>query len=339
MSTSLEQLSAEYEQLAPLYQSLCQQLVTQLRELLDRESVTLAVPLETRVKTWESIRDKCEQNALEPERVSDLRDIAGLRIVVLFRRDVDKVREVITQNFEVLREEDTQDRLAEDQFGYGSVHFEVTPKKAWLELPTLSKLDGLVAEIQLRTASQHIWAASSHVLQYKKRAHVPVPVRRAINRVAALLETVDLEFERVLAERDEYVKDVGHSAGELALDIDTLRAALDRLLPAENKSTDEDFAGVLDELRYFDIETVAQLEQLVEKHRQAVVRFDAKVIEHVLSGSTAYSPEDVERAQRGGFLSYTGLVHRTMRSEFGDEFQAYQLAIRATKPGGTQRSS
>ena len=327
MSTSLEQLSAEYESLAPRYESLCHELATQLKELLDRDSVTLAVPLESRVKTWQSIRDKCEQNALEPEKLADLRDISGLRIVVLFKRDIDKVREIISQNFEVLREEDTQERLAEDQFGYGSVHFEVTPKKEWLAVPTLSNLKGLVAEIQLRTASQHIWAASSHVLQYKKQSHVPVPVRRAINRVAALLETVDLEFERVLAERDEYVQDVSQAAGELPLDIDTLRAALDRLLPAENKFVDDEYADLLDELLYFDIKTVAQTEQLVETHRQAVMRADAAQVEIFLAEPKVFEGLDLlGRAKRGAYYTHAGLVRKAMALEFGEKFEAYRTA-------------
>lgn len=60
-------------------------------------------------------------------------------------------------------------------------------------------MSGLKAEVQVRTVTQHVWAAASHVLQYKQEASVPLPVRRSIYRVSALLETVDLEFERVLS--------------------------------------------------------------------------------------------------------------------------------------------
>lgn len=153
MAWSSEDLKNDYDEKAPLYNSLCEELSKQIEELLRDASVALAVPLEARVKTLDSLLDKCERNSLEPEALSEIADLAGLRVVVLFRRDSDKAREIIRANFEVLREEDTADRLAEDQFGYGSIHFEVSPKKAWLELPTLHKLEGLAAEIQLRTAS------------------------------------------------------------------------------------------------------------------------------------------------------------------------------------------
>jgi ppGpp synthetase/RelA/SpoT-type nucleotidyltranferase len=63
----------------------------------------------------------------------------------------------------------------------------------------------MVFELQLRTLAQHIWAVASHKLQYKREASVPVPIRRSINRVSALLEMVDLEFDRVLLEREQYV--------------------------------------------------------------------------------------------------------------------------------------
>ena len=269
-----EDLKNEYDEKAPLYHSLCRELTTQLDELLKQADVSLAFPIDARVKTWDSITEKCERNALEPSSLGDIGDVAGLRLLVLFRRDLDNVRQILDANFEILHFEDTANRLGEDQFGYGSMHFGVRPKEAWLELPTLRRLQGLEAEIQLRTASQHIWAAASHVLQYKRESHVPGPVRRSINRAAALLETVDLEFERVLAEREEYVETSATPGAEAVLDTDLLRIVLDEILPAQNKTDDEDYGELLDELDYFGVKTAGQLESTFEKHKNAIERAD-----------------------------------------------------------------
>ena len=75
----------------------------------------------------------------------------------------------------------------------------------WLNVPTFREFKGLRAELQIRTLAQQLWAAASHKLQYKRESSVPYPIRRSIHRVAALLETVDLELERVLSERDPHL--------------------------------------------------------------------------------------------------------------------------------------
>ena len=288
MAWSSENLKNEYDSTAPLYQSLCNELTTQLNELLKQGGVSLAFPIEARVKAWDSISEKCERNALEPSSLGEIGDVAGLRLLVLFRRDLENVRAMLDANFEVVYFEDTADRLAEDQFGYGSMHFRVRPKQAWLELPTLRPLQGLEAEIQLRTASQHIWAASSHVLQYKKEAHVPTPVRRSINRVAALLETVDLEFERVLAEREEYVETSSTPGADDVLDTELLRIVLDEVLPPENKGEDEDYAKLLDELSRSGVNSVEDLKELMNEQWDAVFLADQRAAKHVIAGKPGY---------------------------------------------------
>jgi hypothetical protein len=78
------------------------------------------------------------------------------------------------------------------------VHFVVEFPEPWFVVPTIGPMRGLRAEIQVRTHAQHIWADASHILQYKKESSVAPKTRRDIHRIAALLETVDLEFEKVL---------------------------------------------------------------------------------------------------------------------------------------------
>jgi ppGpp synthetase/RelA/SpoT-type nucleotidyltranferase len=327
MAWSPEELKSEYDNSAPLYNSLCEELSKQIEELLRGANVALAVPLEARVKTLESILDKCERNGLEPEGLGSIADLAGLRVVVLFRRDAVRASEMIRDNFDVLREEDTADRLAEDQFGYGSIHFEVTPSEAWLKLPTLRNLKGLTAEIQLRTASQHIWAQSSHVLQYKRESHVPAPIRRSINRAAALLETVDLEFERVLAEREEYTGSLGQPNPADVLDADLARSILDDAFPAENRTGTEDYGRFLDDLTNFGIGNAAELEGLIRTHWSAVKAADSREA-HRRADIPDGLDSRADRWERGIFFSHVGLARQALILEVGDEpFSRYRRSL------------
>lgn len=331
MSANINALRAEYKQKKPLYGKFCREMETQLLELLRLNGIALAFPVESRVKSWESISKKCERESIIPATLGEIGDIAGLRIILLFRRDQEKVCETIRQFFEVLEVEDTANRLLADQFGYGSIHFQVRPKAEWLVVPTLSELQGLRAEIQVRTASQHIWAEASHALQYKRESHVPMPLRRTINRVAAILETVDLEFERVLSERGTYVEQLGTFDKDEPLNTDILEKVLSAELPPENKDVDEQFGELLDDLIAFNIDDAMSLRALLKKHHDSIFADEAERVKAASAKKAQItSPDAHERADKGVFYTHAGLVRGALRQEFGEKFNNY-LREKATK--------
>jgi len=327
MKGDMSTLKSEYEFKYSQYDKLCKEVTAQLSELLRREHIALAFPIDFRVKSWESISEKCQRLDPIPVALAEIGDIAGLRIVLLFKRDQEKVCDIIRKYFEVLEVEDTTERLSADQFGYGSIHFQVRPKAEWLVLPTLSELQGLQAEIQVRTASQHIWAEASHALQYKRESHVPMPLRRAINRVAALLETVDLEFERVLSERGTYVEQLGKFEEGEPLNTDILEKVLAEELPPENRLGNEPFGMLLDDLIAFNINNAKSLRALLKKHHDAIFADEASIIKDIREkkGKTLYIPPRPELIDKGVFFSHVGLARHALSREFGKEFSTYLL--------------
>ena len=338
MKGDIQTLRSEYDLKKSQYEKLCNEIKAQLSELLRREHIALALPIESRVKPWESISQKCERRNVIPAALGEMGDIAGLRTVLLFRRDQGKVCEIIQKHFEVLEVEDTANRLSADQFGYGSVHFNVKPKAEWLVVPTLSELQGLQAEIQVRTASQHIWAEASHALQYKRESHVPQPLRRAINRVAALLETVDLEFERVLSGRETYVDELSTFEGAQPLNTDVLEKILTEELPPENKGVDENFSELLDDLIAFNVDGTKSLKVLLERHYDAILAADRAQVQNRKKYEYDYTDVETERLDKGVFFTHAGLTRSALREEFGDDFDTYmKKRFSATKPTDKQR--
>lgn len=334
---SIEELQKEYQEKRGLYEELCEQLATQISELLREARITTASPIEHRVKSWESIVHKIERNQIKPKDLGDIRDVAGLRMVAVFQRDLATMTDIIEKHFQVLHKEDTMGRLDENQFGYGSIHYELNAPPEWFKVPTLKKLQGLCAEIQVRTGSQHIWAAASHLLQYKREAHVPVPLRRSINRVAALLETVDLEFERVLVERGHYVEQIDREEEHELLNTESLRRVLDKGFPDENRAEDESYGKLVDDFTEFKVKTTTELKTLIEKHKKAVERVEAsKVAKYrkLLAAGKHISDESKDRVRRGVFLTHMGLARHLLRAEFGDAAfeQYFSQKSRARKP-------
>ncbi len=115
-----------------------------------------------------------------------------------------------------------------------SVHFHVGLRSSWKKMPTFRKTGDLRAEIQVRTVAQHIWAAASHILQYKQQVNIPPPVRRSIYHASALLEIFDLEFERVLNEKELYGSKIDTRTSNEKLNVDSLAKVLEEVLPSKN---------------------------------------------------------------------------------------------------------
>src|SRR5207302_1889866 len=85
-----------------------------------------------------------------------------------------------------------------DQFGYQSDHYIMSLRSGRAEKREWAKFAGLKAEIQVRTALQHAWAAVDHKLNYKPERETDRPqIGRGLSRLAAMFELADEEFSRL----------------------------------------------------------------------------------------------------------------------------------------------
>jgi ppGpp synthetase/RelA/SpoT-type nucleotidyltranferase len=155
----IEILKQEYDSIRSIAQRLANSIADQIRELVSTQCITLAVPLEYRVKEWSSIQDKVERNHLDLEAMTELSDLIGIRIILLFQRDLSRMCSAITNTFIIVSQEDTSERLDEARFGYRSLHYNFKLPEAWLTMPTFRNCGRFIIEAQIRTLAQHLWAA------------------------------------------------------------------------------------------------------------------------------------------------------------------------------------
>lgn len=307
-------LKTDYDKIKPQVEKFMAALCEQIGSILLTQGITLGVPLECRIKLYESISDKIERKEISLKSVVDLDDLVGIRLILLFKRDLEKIHKTITDTLNVISYEDAGSRLPETQFGYQSVHYIVKLPKTWLKIPSLKEFGDFKAEIQVRTLAQHIWAASSHVLQYKQESSVPQPIRRSIYRVSAILETVDLEFERVLSERETYISKVGIYQDDTVLNVDLVRRVLDELLPADHKIVSEPYGLLVEELLIYGINTIGKLKRIIKSHLKTIIENEKRIIQLKLKTKN-YTDYDLERLKRGVFFTYVGLIRRIMNAE------------------------
>ncbi len=297
-------LKISYLNIEPRAKRLKAALAAELEHLLNANGVTLGVPLEARVKEWASIEEKLIRKSLSLNKIEDLDDLVGLRLILLFRRDLKAVDELLRNSLLIKSAEDTSLRLSDTQFGYQSQHYIIEAPAKWLSIPTWADLGGIRVEIQVRTLAQHIWAAASHKLQYKREASVPLPLRRSINRASALLETVDIEFDRLLEDRLTYIADSMHNeTPNSPLNVEILDSILSNIFPSANRSNEEDFDELLVKLDHFGIKTAGQLQNLLEKHLTSIMEEDAR---YAANDDTEF------------YFQHIGLAREGLRKEFGD---------------------
>lgn len=313
-------LKNQYDEIKPKVLEFQDEIKKQLTELFKQNSIPLAVPIESRVKNWESINNKIDRSGEIFNEITNVWDLVGLRAIFSFASDVRKARKLLCNEFIVVYERITGDELSPIEFGYQSTHFTLKLKSKWLAIPTWKDFGDIVFEIQIRTLSQHNWAAASRVLQYNQANAVPSTVIRALHRVAAVLEIVDLEFERVLQKKEEYVTQIDIEQYKKDLDIHILAKILDEYLPKENKILDEPYDELLQDLNKLEISKGSELINLITKNLQNAKNEDLDAVNAARSGDPSFSGQE-DRIQKGVYYSHTGLIQNMLNLKYGMDWR------------------
>ncbi|WP_242944523.1 GTP pyrophosphokinase [Oribacterium sp. WCC10] len=142
-----------------------------------------------RIKTEESMREKCRRKGLPETEESALKvihDAVGIRVVCAFIKDVYAIRNhlVNLSNCRVVEEKDYIKQAKPN--GYRSYHL------------ILLVDEKIYAEIQLRTISQDTWAALEHHIHYKKvTTEMDKLIISELKRCADELASTDLSMQTI----------------------------------------------------------------------------------------------------------------------------------------------
>ncbi len=273
------------EKLRPRYESLA----TRVSELVDQLIKDAGIPIvqiEHRAKTLGSFLEKLERNSYK-DPFKEIKDFAGIRVVSYYNDDVERVADIIRNEFQVDADHSTDklQELAIDEFAYRSFHLVCTLKEPRIALPEWRPFLSLPFEIQIRSVLQHAWAAISHKLDYKLASQAPQEVRRQLFRLSALLELADLEFatirDRSQSIAEEYRKEVDKGQLSIPLNFDSLSQYLLEKVdfgkwkkigrdaglrePGEEKLT-TDIRSLLDILTSMGIKEIAEFNGLIKNH-------------------------------------------------------------------------
>lgn len=284
-------LLQQFDMTIGCYEAFCSTTADLIKRLLSSKKIEVH-SIAGRCKDRASFEKKITKKS-HYKTLTDITDLAGIRIVTHYSDDVDVIAKLIEKEFEIDRGNSIDKRviLDPDRFGYLSLHYVATLKSTRYKLQEYSDYEGLKVEIQIRSILQHTWAEIEHDIGYKNKFEVPGPIKRKFSRLAGLLELADQEFISIRKEIDKYSKDLDRqmktSVKNIGLDALSYQKFVTRSL--ESLMLDEkvcqignykigpfkDESRTVKRLAGFDIASIERLSYLLSKHESSILRMVA----------------------------------------------------------------
>lgn len=249
-----------FREVKPRYERLANNVKQALIQFLDEKKIS-SFDVENRVKDEQSFIDKVERKSYS-DPFEQVEDIAGVRVICYYNEDLSSIDEIIKEQFIVLSYSNKSNELSDNQFGYASNHYVIQLKEEWLQAPNYRGLEELKVEIQVRTILMHSWAAISHKLLYKKNDDVPKELKRKLNRLSALIELADEQFDDIKNMKLEYQSQVIVDE-TTSLNIDSFLALMNRYFP-NREIAENDMSSILSEVRKYS-GSLADFEQRINR--------------------------------------------------------------------------
>lgn len=285
-------LLREYRSQKPIYREFANTLAGLLKTILAEIGIAFQ-SVTFREKDDGSLAAKLRRPDRTYARLTDVTDLAGVRIITYFHDDVDRVARLIEREFLIdsANSVDKRTLIDPDRFGYVSVHYVLALSAEREGMSEYRRFAGLKAELQIRTLLQHAWAETQHDLGYKSSRSVPRLIRRRFARLAGMLEIADDQFVALRDDLSKYEKEVPErieeEPGSVQLDKASLGAyfhqsktvgRLDRaiagavsaeIVPAPHTFIDH----VLGSLAFIRISSIGQLEAELLANEENIKRF------------------------------------------------------------------
>lgn len=229
ISEKIELFQKEYEFKKDFYIKAAKTFKNLIINLLNNkfEKTSVVFRIKDKVSCTEKIERKYLkklQEDMECDITDLLTDLIGVRIICLYESEIQSIAKLLDDEFDIIDTTDkTQELLENDNaFGYKGLHIDLKfgPKRS--ELSEYKAYKDLRIEIQIRTIIQNAWSELDHQIKYKK--HIPKELGRRINRLAALFEIADTEFESI----DKVSKELQDKANQISITTQNKKKALDK---------------------------------------------------------------------------------------------------------------
>lgn len=159
----------EYYKLVRPYEDAMNMLLIRVRvvghSLYNKEEEQLYHTIQSRIKGKDSIENKLKKKNLETsvKNAKDyLRDIAGIRVICLFRDDIYRLVELLTRQSDLVFINEKDYISTPKENGYRSYHLIIG-----VPVYCADTMEIFPVEVQFRTMEMDLWASMEHRILYK----------------------------------------------------------------------------------------------------------------------------------------------------------------------------
>lgn len=289
----IDKFLKKYDKMVPIYN----EMEDAIQEIFNKKIENRFQSLDFRIKSKKSLSKKIYDKENKYQRLSDITDVVGVRVITFMEDEVDLIAEKIKEFF-VVDEKNTIDKrkgLDPRSFGYMSLHYVVSfsPKGKY------KKFKRVKFEIQIRSLLQHTWATIEHDLGYKSRVGIPDELIRSFSGVASLLELADKEFINIKQNLIKYEKKVhdsvkkgGSMPSDSPLNNITLKYFMENNLILNNllkkiltelnlkeEPRRELPVKLIEFLTYFKFKKIEDLEKVLQTKKREIIFISDKLIQ------------------------------------------------------------
>jgi len=272
-----------YKENQATYKKLSRKVEKIIKRLLEDKDIYYH-SIENRAKSIESFKRKAKKDKYK-KPLNEITDLAGIRIITLFEKDVYEISDLIKEVFKIDYEnsEDKADLLDADKMGYKSVHYIGTLTDELIDLKEFNTFKNLKFEIQIRSILQHAWAEIEHDRNYKLKGNLPKHLQRRFYSLSGMLEMADREFNLLAKEVDDYKEKVKEITRNGEIDIKTNKTSLQKYLLAEFREeikediieptfqSESESNNILKELDRYGIWDLVKLDSIIPKEIHEVI--------------------------------------------------------------------
>ncbi|MBF0159616.1 MAG: RelA/SpoT domain-containing protein [Magnetococcales bacterium] len=206
-------LLEQFNEQRDLYIDFMNRQIALLQEFL-KESGHEVHAITGRIKQRDSLRRKLSHPDASWNSLEEVNDIVGIRIITFFEEDVERVSEIIRNEFRVIEAHLADDDQASDmdRFGYNPRYYVIGLPESRLKLIEYRRFKEFRTEIQVRSLLQHVWAEMQQQMGFSCWSHFPAPRRRHFARIAHLLELTDTELNSLRQFVQNYMPEASEEA-------------------------------------------------------------------------------------------------------------------------------
>lgn len=196
----------EGKKLLKLYEFALYQMKTRVltlqEELAGSNSYNPIEHVKSRLKTWQSVINKCKRKGVPLNRENihrHVQDVAGVRLICSFRSDIYRLAGMLMQHpdLEVIEYKDYIENPKPN--GYQSFHLV-------LEVPVVltDRIERMPVELQIRTVAMDFWASLEHKIYYKQNLkNVPASLTKDLQDAAKQITALDEKMENIFKDMQD----------------------------------------------------------------------------------------------------------------------------------------